>query len=234
MQKASLVELNKIYKNYGGNVLLQDVSFSLKEGQITTLIGQNGIGKTTIARIMLGLESHDQGSLSIKPGIKIGYVPQKLDFDFHMPMTARKLLEVISNNDLDLFSEEMALMPEFSQIKNRDISKISAGQLQKLLLLSAIISKPDLLILDEPTQYLDMHSQQLFYSIISKLKKDHKMTIFMISHDLFTVMKKSDQVICINKHICCSGKPTDIETNSNFRDALSEIGLYIHEHDHEH
>lgn len=234
MQKAPLLQLNKIYKNYGSNILLQDVSFALNEGQITTLIGQNGIGKTTIARIILGLESYDQGSITIKSGIKIGYVPQKLDFDFNMPMTAAKLIEVLSNCEIDLFSEEMALMPEFSQIRNRDISRISAGQLQKLLLLSAIISKPDLLILDEPTQYLDINSQQLFYSIISKLKKDHNMTIFMISHDLFTVMKKSDQVICINKHICCSGKPTDIQTNSHFRDALSEIGLYIHEHDHEH
>lgn len=234
MQEAPLLQLNKIYKNYDEKILLQDVSFALKEGQITTLIGQNGIGKTTIARIMLGLESYNQGSITIKPGIKIGYVPQKLDFDFNMPITAGKLIEVISNSDIDLFSEEISLIPEFSQLRNRDISKISAGQLQKLLLLSAIINKPDLLILDEPTQYLDMHSQQLFYSIISKLKKDHNMTIFMISHDLFTVMKKSDQVICINKHICCSGKPADIETNSNFRDALSEIGVYIHEHDHEH
>ncbi|MCP5369710.1 MAG: ATP-binding cassette domain-containing protein [Rickettsiaceae bacterium] len=234
MQESPILTLNKVYKNYGVNILLQDVSFSLQKGQITTLIGQNGIGKTTIARIMLGLERCDQGSVIITPGIKIGYVPQKLDFDFNMPMTATKLIEAISDSKYDILPEATQLIPEFSKIKNSDISKISAGQLQKLLLLGSIISKPDLLILDEPIQYLDINSQQLFYSIISRLKTEYNMTIFMISHDLFTVMKKSDQVICINKHICCSGKPQDIETNLDFRDALSEIGLYIHQHDHEH
>jgi zinc transport system ATP-binding protein len=102
------------------------------------------------------------------------------------------------------------------------------------VLAGTLVSKPDLVILDEPTQYLDVTSQQEFYKSLNKIKEKTGLTVFMISHDLFTVMKNSDQVICINSHVCCVGKPNDLHENTDFRNALSEIGLYIHSHDHKH
>ncbi len=229
-----LVEFKSLSKSFHGKTLLDNVGFSLNRGEITTLIGQNGAGKTTLAKIILGLEKYDSGELLIKKGLNIGYVPQKLDFDFNMPLTSKGLIKIIAPNaqkeDLDNFSNFI----DYSSIKHKDISQISGGQMQKLLLAGSIINKPDLLILDEPTQFLDVSSQQEFYRILGDLKAKRGLTVFMISHDLFTVMKNSDQVICLNGHVCCSGKPADLETNPDLKNALSEIGVYLHNHDHKH
>lgn len=230
----TLVEFKSLSKKFHNKILVDNISFKLNKGEITTLIGQNGAGKTTLAKIILGQESYDSGKLIIKPDIKIGYVPQKLDFNLNMPMTAKGLLKFLAPNGLDYGLINLEEFIGYNKIKNKDISSISGGELQKLLLVGTLMSKPDLLILDEPTQYLDVASQQTFYRILGELKRRLEITIFMISHDLFTVMKNSDQVICLNKHVCCSGKPTELDTNPDFKNALSEIGVYVHNHDHKH
>ncbi|MDP5110413.1 MAG: metal ABC transporter ATP-binding protein [Rickettsiaceae bacterium] len=230
----TLVEFKSLSKKFHNKILVDNISFKLNKGEITTLIGQNGAGKTTLAKIILDQESYDSGKLIIEPNIKIGYVPQKLDFNLNMPMTAKGLLKFLAPNGLDYGLINLEEFIGYNKIKNKDISSISGGELQKLLLVGTLMSKPDLLILDEPTQYLDVASQQTFYRILVELKERLEITIFMISHDLFTVMKNSDQVICLNKHVCCSGKPTELDTNPDFKNALSEIGVYVHNHDHKH
>ncbi len=230
----TLVEFKSLSKSFHKKILVDNISFKLNKGEITTLIGQNGAGKTTLAKIILGQEKYNSGELIIKPNIKIGYVPQKLDFGFNMPITAKGLLKTLAPNGIDYDLIDLEEFTGYNKIKNQDISNISGGELQKLLLVGTLMSKPDLLILDEPTQFLDVTSQQEFYQILRELKEKLGITIFMISHDLFTVMKNSDQVICLNGHVCCSGKPTDLDTNSDFKNALSEIGVYVHNHDHKH
>ncbi len=232
----TLVELKSLSKSFGGNLLVDNVSFKLNKGEITTLVGQNGTGKTTLAKIILGLEKYNKGELITKDGLKIGYVPQKLDFGFSMPLTSKDLLKLLApgKNVEKMADSELINFINYKKIKNSDISKISGGELQKLMLAGTLMNKPDLIILDEPTQFLDVTSQQNFYLLLKSLKEKLELTIFMISHDLFTVMKNSDQVLCLNKHICCSGKPTEIDSDVDFKNALSEIGVYIHHHDHKH
>lgn len=232
----TLIELQSVSKSFAGKLLVDNVSFKLNKGEITTLIGQNGTGKTTLAKIILGLENYNTGALITKDGLKIGYVPQKLDFGFSMPLNAKDLLKLLApGKNIEKISDpELINFINYKKIKNRDISQISGGELQKLMLAGTLMNKPDLLILDEPTQFLDVTSQQNFYLLLKSLKEKLGLTIFMISHDLFTVMKNSDQVLCINKHICCSGKPTDLDSDVDFKNALSEIGVYIHHHDHKH
>jgi zinc transport system ATP-binding protein len=230
----TLVEFQSVSKIFGKKTLLDGVSFKLIKGQITTLIGQNGAGKTTIAKMIIGLEKPTSGNIIIKDKINIGYVPQKLDFAFNMPVTCRGLLEMLSTSGVDNEIFELTGFLDYQGIKDKDISAISAGQLQKLLLAGTLMNKPDLVILDEPIQFLDVASQQQFYKVITGIKEKIGLTVFMISHDLFTVMRNSDQVICINGHVCCSGKPTDLNENVDFKNALSEIGVYLHSHDHKH
>ena len=230
----TLIELSAISKSFNDTLVLDNVSFSLHKSEIITLIGQNGVGKTTLAKIILGLEEPSSGYIKKQDGIKIGYVPQKLNFDFSMPLTGAALLNLLSPSGIDDKLIELMDFVYYNNIKDKDIASISSGQLQKLLLLGAMMDKPDLIILDEPIQYLDVTSQQAFYQILNHLKKHWGLTVFMISHDLFTVMKNSDQVICLNKHICCSGRPENMDTNKKFQTALSEIGVYIHQHDHVH
>lgn len=230
----TLIELSSITKRFNDKLVLENVSFAMHQGEIITLIGQNGVGKTTLAKIILGLEDSSSGDISKRADLKIGYVPQKLDFDFTMPLTSRALLNLLSPNAIDQELIELMHFVHYNDIKYKDISSLSSGQLQKLLLLGVLMDKPDVIILDEPIQYLDVTSQQAFYQVLNYLKKEWNLTVFMISHDLFTVMKNSDQVICLNKHICCSGRPSDISSNKKFKNALSEIGVYVHDHDHVH
>ncbi|NRB11521.1 MAG: metal ABC transporter ATP-binding protein [Rickettsiaceae bacterium] len=234
MTKDILVEFKSVSKHFDNRTLLDNINFTLTKGEITTLIGQNGVGKTTIARIILGLEEVAKGQVILRDNLKIGYVPQKLDFFFNMPLTCEGLMDMLAVNKLSNEVLSLTKFINYEKIRKTDIAKISSGQLQRLLLSGVIMDKPDLLILDEPTQFLDVNSQQEFYSILNELKKKLGMTIFMISHDLFTVMKNTDHVICLNGHVCCSGRPTELNKNVDFKNALSEIGVYIHNHDHRH
>ncbi len=236
-----LIKFSNVSKHFGVKTPITNVSFTVKKGEVTTLIGPNGAGKTTIARLMLGLESPSTGTITIPSNLKIGYVPQKLapklDFSANFPITAEKFLSSLTTNSTNYSKNTWQELFDFVKLdnyKNQDISELSGGQFQKLILAATLLNKPDLIILDEPTQSLDVTSQQEFYQIINQIKKSLDITIFMISHDLFTVIKNSDQVICLNGHICCSGKPNDLTQNQEFLKTLSAIGLYTHQHDHTH
>ncbi|MCC8417607.1 MAG: metal ABC transporter ATP-binding protein [Rickettsia endosymbiont of Bryobia graminum] len=232
-ENSILVKFNNVSKRFGAKLPLTNVSFTLRKGQVTTLIGPNGAGKTTIARLILGLDKPFSGNIFIKQNLKIGYVPQKLDFSSNLPMTAKKFLCLLTKNKSNNYPELFNFV-KLENYENQDISELSGGQFQKLILTSSLLDKPDLIVLDEPIQSLDVASQQEFYKLINKIKKELNITIFMISHDLFTVMKNSDQVICLNGHICCSGKPNELDGNQEFLDTLSAIGFYTHHHDHKH
>lgn len=229
-----VVEFYSVSKCFGSKLLVDNVSFKLNPKEITTLIGQNGAGKTTIAKMILGLEKSTQGQIKVKDNLKIGYAPQKLDFNFNMPLNAGSLVDILAPGRIGKEVSELINFADFDNIRKVDISELSGGQLQKLVLAGILMNQPDLVILDEPTQYLDVTSQQEFYKLLKQIKETTGLTVFLISHDLFTVMKNSDQVICINGHICCIGKPNEASNNLDFKNALSEIGFYVHSHDHVH
>ena len=229
-----LIKFNNVSKQFGKKIPLTNINFTVKKGEVTTLIGPNGAGKTTIARLILGLDRPSSGNIIIHPNLKIGYVPQRLDFASDVPITAENFLYLLASNSTNKDWQEWSNFIDFDNYKHRDISELSGGQFQKLMLTATLLNNPDLIILDEPTQSLDVTSQQEFYRIINQIKKRLNITIFMISHDLFTVIKNSDQVICLNGHICCSGKPNDLAENQEFLNTLSAIGFYVHHHDHKH
>lgn len=230
----NLVEFINVSKSFGQKSLLSEISFAVKKYEITTLIGPNGAGKTTVARLMLGLDKATSGHIIIAPDLKIGYVPQKLDLSLDLPITAEKFFNLLAKNYNSDDYKNIKNFIDIDKYKYHEISSLSGGEFQKLFLAATLLNNPDLIILDEPIQFLDVTSQQEFYRIINKIRREFKLTVFMISHDLFTVMKNSDQVICINGHICCSGKPNDVTQNKEFLSTLSSIGFYTHHHDHKH
>ncbi|WP_375327207.1 metal ABC transporter ATP-binding protein [Candidatus Tisiphia endosymbiont of Nemotelus uliginosus] len=229
-----LIKFSNVSKRFGSKTPISNVSFTVKKGEVTTLIGPNGAGKTTIARLILGLDRPSSGTITTQANLKVGYVPQKLDFASNLPITAEKFLYLLTNNNLQGNWQELLDFVKLADYKQQDISELSGGQFQKLVLASTLLNKPDLIILDEPTQSLDATSQQEFYQLITQIKQRLHITIFMILHDLFTVVKNSDQVICLNGHICCSGRPNEVTQNPEFLTTLSSIGLYVHNHDHKH
>ncbi|MCC8377611.1 MAG: metal ABC transporter ATP-binding protein [Rickettsia endosymbiont of Graphium doson] len=232
--RKSIIEFHNVSKKFSNKLPINNVSFTVKKNNITTLIGPNGAGKTTIVRLMLGLEKPTSGEIIIDPRLKIGYVPQKFNLSSDLPITVKKFLDLLAPNNLANDIKEIHTFIDLERLKDQEISTLSGGQFQKIVLASSLLSKPDLIILDEPLQSLDVTSQQEFYQLISLIRKKLDITVFMISHDLFTVIKNSDQVICLNGHICCMGTPSAITPNSDFSNVLSSLGFYTHHHDHKH
>lgn len=225
----AIVKFTDVSKNFGKQKVLDKVSFQVEKASITTLIGPNGAGKSTIAKLMLDIE-HPTSGLITRSTKKISYIPQKLIFNSNMPMDVKSLVKYLSGTS----KTNDATIAEFAQLENladKQITQLSGGQLQKVLLAASMINSPELIVLDEPTQGLDISAQQDFYHLLEDLRHKFGISIFMISHDLYAVMKNSDQVLCLNNHICCSGKPDKaFKANKD----LPDIAPYTHHHDHDH
>lgn len=224
-----IISFHKVSHSYGTNLTIDDVSFDLMPSTITTLIGPNGAGKTTIAKLLLSLEQPLSGSINI--AVKnIAYAPQIMHLNYDIPISAQNFIETISiKYKPSLLQDKIMHFMRYNEICNKQISILSGGQMQGLVVASALLSSADLIILDEPTQALDVSKQQEFYALIKLIRDQLGTTIFVISHDLFTVTQHSDQVLCLNHHICCKGTPTHTIVQD-----LEGISLYSHSHDHNH
>jgi len=220
---------NNVSHSYEKHLVIDQVSFTLETGTITTLIGPNGAGKTTIAKLLLGIENPMHGNIS-RTTSKTSYAPQQISINNNLPMTAKSFLEYIAPQyESSPLSKDVLEFMHFHAIQDKQINVLSGGQRQGLVLASSILQSPELLVLDEPTQALDINGQQEFYKLLEKIRFSLGSTIFIISHDLFTVMKNSDQVLCLNHHICCKGTPTHTVIKG-----IDGVSFYSHHHDHKH
>lgn len=233
-----LVRLTDVDVRFGNNHVIQNVSFSLHKDCITTLIGPNGAGKTTLVRVVLGLIKPSSGTVWKQSNLRIGYMPQKLHIDRTFPLTVKRFLETVS----DVSSQDMkaALVSvRADHLLSHSIHDLSGGETQRVMLARALLRNPELLVLDEPVQGVDVNGQTELYDLISQIRKERKCGVLMISHDLHLVMSATDHVICFNQHICCSGHPEHVSTDPSFVSMFGEQGakslaLYSHHHNHNH
>ena len=234
----SLLSVKDLSVTYGANTVLQHVSLDLFEGEIVTIVGPNGSGKTTLLRALIGAADPSAGTVTRKPGLKIGYVPQKLHIDPTLPMTVARFMQLterVSRADCTA-ALEAAGVPDLSK---RQMSRLSGGQFQRVLLARALINRPDVLLLDEATQGLDQPGSAAFYQQIEAVRRETGCAVLMISHELHVVMSASDRVVCLNGHICCEGAPDVITAAPAWREIFGTgtggaLALYRHEHDHHH
>lgn len=222
-----IVKFTDVSKSFGTQLVLDKVSFEIAKASITTLIGPNGAGKSTVAKLMLSIETPSSGIIEISSN-KISYIPQQMVFNASLPMDVKSLIRYLSGIK-DISSLPIANFAQLDLLADKKINELSGGQLQKILLASSMMNNPELIVLDEPTQGLDISAQQDFYRLLEDIRSIYGVSIFMISHDLYAVMKNSDQVLCLNNHICCSGKP-DLNKDKE----LANIAPYTHHHDHDH
>jgi zinc transport system ATP-binding protein len=234
----TLLAAQNLSVRFGGAEVLSDVSLSLHPAEIVTILGPNGSGKSTLLRALLGILPLSSGQVTRAAGLRLGYVPQKLAIDRSMPMTVRRFLSLparVSNTEATTALARVGL----PDLETRQMAALSGGQFQRVLLARALLAKPQLLILDEPTQGLDQPGEAAFYRLIEEVRRETGAAILMVSHDLHVVMAASDRVICLNGHICCEGTPRVVSNAPEYR-ALFGLGtqgalaLYQHQHDHSH
>ena len=218
--------------------LVRDISFSIRRGEIVSLIGPNGSGKTTVAKVLAGSLRPDVGSVERAEGIRVGYVPQRVNIDSTLPLTVRRLMKLSQNGSNQQIDGTLAEL-DILRLSESPVQNLSGGELQRALFARALLRNPDLLILDEPSQGLDFTGEAKLFNHISEVRDRLNCGILLVCHDLHFVMAKTDTVVCLNGHICCTGKPEHIVSDDEFvklfgSEAKQSHALYPHHHDHSH
>ena len=234
----SLIQVENLSVRYGARTALSRVSLRVERSEIVTIVGPNGSGKTSLLRAIIGAIKPLQGRVLQASSLKIGYVPQKLHIDETLPITVSRFLKLpggVTAADID-YALTQAGVPE---LEKAQLSQLSGGQFQRVLLARALIGKPDLLLLDEATQGLDQRGSASFYQQIETVRQATGCAVLMISHELHVVMSASDRVICLNGHVCCEGTPAVVASAPEYRALFGTgtggaLALYRHEHDHGH
>ena len=217
--------------------LVRGISFEINQGQIVTLIGPNGSGKTTTAKMILNIMNADEGMVSGNAN-KMAYVPQKINIDWTMPLRVIDFMKITSSLTNSQITESLT-MTGVDKLLYNQIHSLSGGEFQRVLIARAIAKKPDLLVLDEPVQGVDYNGEIALYNLIKKISVTLNCGILLISHDMHFVMSTTDHVICLNGHICCSGTPSSVVKNPEYIKLFGEhnsetLSYYQHHHDHSH
>lgn len=240
LDTSALISARRLTVRRQGRDLLQQVDIDVWPGEIVTLIGPNGAGKTTLVKALLGLLSIDGGQMFRRDDLVVGYVPQKFSPDAALPLTVERFLSLglgamAAPDQIAATLEEVGA----GHVLPTQLHQISGGELQRVLLARALLRRPQVLVLDEPAQGVDLAGEVELYDLIAALSQRYEMTVLLVSHDLHTVMARSNRVICLNRHVCCSGVPDTVSKHPEYgrlfgAAAAKSIALYRHNHDHQH
>ncbi|MGH8494449.1 MAG: zinc ABC transporter ATP-binding protein ZnuC [Moraxellaceae bacterium] len=235
----SLLQLSGIRLARDGRTVLDGVNVSLEPGKILTLIGPNGAGKTCLVRIALGLLRPDAGQRIVQPGLRVGYMPQKLGLNESLPLDVQRFLALAAPGLS--FATLAGALDEVgaSHVMKTPVARLSGGELQRVLLARALLRQPDLLVLDEPAQGVDITGQEELYALIARARDERGCGVLMVSHDLHLVMAATDHVLCLNRHVCCEGHPESVSAHPEYlrlfgMQGAKGLAVYSHHHDHHH
>lgn len=236
-----LIQARGLGVTRNGRQILQRADLTLQTGKIVTLIGPNGAGKTTLVRAVLGLIKVDEGEIHKAPDLRIGYMPQKLHIDASLPLTVARFLALGGKARADL-AETLALTG-IDKLINMPMQSLSGGETQRVLLARALLRDPQLLVLDEPVQGVDVTGQSALYALINEIRNRRQCGVLLVSHDLHLVMANTDTVVCLNQHVCCEGHPEQVTNDPAYLALFGEaagaatppqVAIYTHHHDHQH
>lgn len=234
----ALVTARRVGVCRDGRWLIRNVDLVVRRGEIVSLIGPNGSGKSTTVRTILGVLRPDEGSIRTAPGLRVGYLPQRLATDWTLPLTVRRMMSLTgrhTNAEIDATLADVGI----AELAEAQVQNLSGGELQRALLARAVIRRPDLLVLDEPVQGVDFAGEIALYDLIHRIRDRLGCGVLLISHDLHVVMGQTDTVYCLNGHVCCSGTPQLVASSPEYRAlfgarAADALAVYQHHHDHTH
>lgn len=234
-----LVETQDVTVKFNDRPALQGVNLAVRSGEVVTLIGPNGSGKTTLIRVLGGLIRADAGAVAKRKGLRIGYVPQRTHIRPSLPMSVARFLALggkVGKADVADALAEVGV----DDLANASVHRLSGGEFQRIALARALMQRPDLLLLDEPAQGVDIAGQAQLYQLIDRLRRERGLGVVLSSHDLHLVMAATDRVVCLNGHVCCVGSPASVANDPAFRglfgEAAAALAIYRHDpaHDHNH
>ena len=236
--KLPLVELHNISVVFEQKTALNNINLRIYPDSVITIVGPNGGGKSTLVKVLLKLLKPTAGEVKYHKNVHIGYVPQKIHLDHSLPITVEKFLSLkkgIKRTDIQQTLELLSI----THLLQNSMQKLSGGEMQRVLLARAILAKPNLLVLDEPTQGVDVNGQAELYQLIHQTREKLNCAILMVSHDLHLVMADTNEVLCINQHICCAGSPETVSNDPKFIHFFGDqfaknIAVYTHHHNHKH
>jgi zinc transport system ATP-binding protein len=234
----SLIKASNISVSRQAKSILNDVSITVGERDFITVIGPNGAGKSMMLKCLMGFYTPDSGEIIRKSNLRIGYVPQRILPDRTLPITTQRF--IVLRKKADAFSvRKIAEETGIAEVMEKPLHVLSGGELQRTLLARALLDNPELLVLDEPAQNLDISGQLAFYKLLEKIYAERNISILMVSHDLHMVMASTKQVVCLFHHICCSGEPHAVTQDPEFislfgNDMAKMMSVYQHSHNHKH
>lgn len=234
-----LLQLDHIRLDREDRRVLDGVSLTLRPREILTLIGPNGAGKTCLVRIALGLLAPDSGSRRLRPGLRIGYMPQKLGLNESLPLDVQRFLTLALPGASRATLETALAEVGAAHTLKSPVARLSGGELQRVLLARALLRSPELLVLDEPAQGVDITGQEELYALIARARDERSCGVLMVSHDLHLVMAATDHVLCLNRHVCCEGHPESVSAHPEYlrlfgMQGAKGLAVYSHHHDHHH
>lgn len=232
-----LVTLGGVTVRFGDLLVVDRIDLTVSRDDIITIIGPNGAGKTTLVKAVLGIQPITAGSIWRRPGITVGYVPQHLHLQPTLPLSVRRFMSLTGEPERDC--RQALELTGVGHLYDASVHHLSGGEKQRVLIARALARRPDLLVLDEPAQGVDINGQAALYDLIRGLRDTLHCGVIMISHDLHLVMAATDKVICLNQHVCCSGLPADISNDPAFidtfgRSVAESLAVYHHHHNHRH
>jgi len=234
----SLLSVENLSLRYGAHTVLRDVDLAIDPGEIVTIVGPNGSGKTSLLRAIIGAERPSAGRVVKSRGLRVGYVPQRLQIDPTLPITVERFMRLPGRTGRAACTAALETVGA-AGLSTRQMSQLSGGQFQRVMLARALLNRPQLLLLDEATQGLDQPGSAAFYRLIEDVRHETGCAVLMISHELHVVMSASDRVICLNGHVCCAGTPEIVSSAPEYRALFGSgtggaLALYRHDHDHSH
>ncbi|WP_096086684.1 zinc ABC transporter ATP-binding protein ZnuC [Agaribacterium haliotis] len=233
----TLISLKQVCLSFAEQTVLDNINLSIHRNEIISIIGPNGAGKSSLIKIMAGLVPASSGTREQHGQFVLGYVPQKLSMDKSMPIKVSRFLS-LSRAPKTSYHEALTIVGA-EQLWSRQMHDLSGGEFQRVLFARALARKPDLLLLDEPLQGVDITGQVELYELIGKIRGQLNCGIAMVSHDLHLVMAQTDRVLCLNGHICCEGQPESVSQHPEYLSLFGQHGsqnlaVYTHHHDHHH